>query len=459
MKGGDSLSAICDLSKMKNVYFAGIGGISMSSLALILKNKGICVSGYDFKQSETTNMLEGKGIKVDYTYEDVSLESADTVVYTAALGNDDPILVQARKMGLDIFTRAELLGAITSDYKHSVGVAGTHGKSSTTGFLAEICLAAQNDSTILAGAVMPSVGSTYTVGNGDCAVFEACEYKNSYHSMQPTIKTILNVELDHVDFFGNLENVIESFRKYIEKPGKNGENIAVINLDNENAVEAAKNTGAQIKYFSLEKETDYYAKNIDLSDGYGDFDIMKGEKLLCHVKLSVPGIHNVANATAAAASADLCEIDAEAIKKGIERFIGVKRRFEKVKTLNSGAIVIDDYAHHPDEITVTLNSAKRVAKGKVICIFQPHTYSRTKALFDDFVTALSIADKVLMAPIYPARETDTLGVSSDDVAKKIGNAESLHSFEELKARATELAEKGDMVITMGAGDVYKVFAE
>ena len=453
------MPAVCDLSKMKHVYFAGIGGISMSSLALILKNKCVAVSGYDFKESETTKMLEESGISVDYTYENALFPEADTVVYTAALKNDDPILVRARERGLEIFTRAELLGAITSDYKHSVGVAGTHGKSSTTGMLAEICLAANNDSTILAGAVMPSVGSTFTVGNGDCAVFEACEYKNSYHSMQPTIKTILNVELDHVDFFGNLENVIESFRKYIAKPGKNGENIAVINLDCENAVKSAGNTGVDVKYFSIKDKTDYYAQNIDLSDGYGEFDICKGEGLLCHVKLSVPGIHNVANATAAAASADLCGIDADAIKAGLEKFIGVKRRFEKVMTLESGAIVIDDYAHHPDEITVTLNSAKKVAKGKVICIFQPHTYSRTKALFPGFVKALSIADKVLMAPIYAARETDTLGISSDDVAKNIENAESLYSFEELKARAQALAESGDLVLTMGAGDVYKVFQE
>ena len=363
------------------------------------------------------------------------------------------------KRDLCIFTRAELLGAVTSDYKHSVGVAGTHGKSTTTGFLAEICLAAQNDSTILAGAVMPSVGSTFVVGGGECAVFEACEYKNSYHSMQPTIKTILNVELDHVDFFGNLENVIESFRKYIAKPGKNGENIAVINLDSKNAVVAANGTGADVKYFSITEKTDYYAKCIDLSDGYGEFDIMKKDELLCHVKLSVPGIHNVANAVAAAASADICGIDSEAIKSGLESFIGVKRRFEKIKTLSSGALVVDDYAHHPDEITVTLTGAKKIAKGKVICIFQPHTYSRTKALFDDFVKALSIADKVLMAPIYAAREVDTLGVSSDDVAKKIEGAESLYSFEDLKNRAETLAQSGDIVITMGAGDVYKVFTE
>lgn len=450
---------ICDLSKMKNVYFAGIGGISMSSLAMILKNKGINVSGYDYKASETTKQLEECGIHIDYSYQEASFPDADSVVYTAALGDDCPILIEARKRSLQVFTRAELLGAITEDYKHSVGVAGTHGKSSTTGFLCEICLAANNDSTILAGAVMPSVGSTYKVGNGDCAVFEACEYKNSYHSMTPTIKVILNVELDHVDFFGNLENVIESFRKYIEKPGKNGENIAIINLDSENAIKAAQNTGADIVYFSISQKADIFAQNIDLSDGYGEFDIMEKDSLLCHVKLSVPGIHNVINATAAAAAARACEIDEAAIKTGLERFIGVKRRFEKVKKLDCGAIVIDDYAHHPDEIRVTLSSAKRVAKGKVICIFQPHTYSRTKALFSDFVETLSIADKVLMAPIYPARETDTLGISSDNVAKVIENAESLYSFDDLKKRATELACDGDMIITMGAGDIYKVFKE
>lgn len=450
---------ICDLKSMKNVYFAGIGGISMSSLAMILKSKGIEVSGYDFKESEITRDLEKNGIQVHYSYDEASFPNADSVVYTAALCVDCPILEEARSRGLNIFTRAELLGAITEDYKHSVGVAGTHGKSSTTGFLCEICLCAGGDSTVLAGAVMPSVGTTYKVGSGDCAVFEACEYKNSYHSMTPTIKVVLNVELDHVDFFGNLENVISSFHRYIEKPGKNGENIAIINLDSKNAVKAAEDTGAEIRYFSITKEADYQVAGLDLSDGYGEFDILEKGELLCHVKLSVPGIHNCINALAAASAARACGIDADAIKAGLERFIGVKRRFEKVKKLESGAIIIDDYAHHPDEIRMTLNSAKNVAKGKVICIFQPHTYSRTKALFSDFIEALSLADKVLMAPIYAARETDTLGISSDDVAREIENAESFYSFEALKRRAIELAKDGDMVITMGAGDIWKVFKE
>ncbi len=442
---------------MKNVYFAGIGGISMSSLALILKGKGITVSGYDMNKSSSTQLLENNGITVHYSYETVSFPDADTLVYTAAMKNDDPILIEAENRGLDIFTRAELLGAITADYKHSVGVAGTHGKSSTTGFLAEIMLCADNDSTVLAGAVMPSVGSTFRVGDGECAVFEACEYKNSYHYMQPTIKVILNVELDHVDFFGNLENVIESFKKYVDKPGKNGENIAVVNLDNDNAVKAIRDTAAEAGFFSVEKDADYCAKNIDLSDGYGEFDLYERGSFLGRIKLSVPGIHNVANAVAAAAAARLCGVDMSAVAEGLSRFIGVKRRFEKVTTLASGAIVVDDYAHHPDEIKVTLSSAKRIAKGKVICIFQPHTYSRTAALKAEFASALSLADKVLLAPIYAARETNTYGISSDMVASLIENAESLDSFALLRSRAEALAEKGDIVLTMGAGDVYKVF--
>lgn len=450
-----------DLSSLKNVYFAGIGGISMSSLALILKSKGVSVSGYDFKQSETTTMLERKGLTVHYTYDDVNLSDVDTVVYTAAIKDDDPILVKAREMKLNIVTRAELLGAITGGYRHSVGVAGTHGKSTTTGMLSEIMLKADNDSTILGGAIIPSLGSTYRVGNGDNAVFEACEYKNSYHSMRPTIKVILNVELDHVDFFGNLDNVIASFRQYIDTPGINGENIAVVNLDCENAVVAAQGTSADVKYFSVTKEADIYAKNIDLSTGFGVFDVYeKGDKFLFTAQLSVPGMHNVANALAAICAVRCCSnVSEEAIKSGLLSFTGVKRRFEKVGVHPTGAQIIDDYAHHPDEILATLKSAKAVAKGKVICVFQPHTYTRTLALMKDFASTLSLADKVILAPIYPARETDTLGISSDNVASLVDGAVSLGSFEEIREYLLKTATKDDLILTMGAGDINLLFTK
>ncbi len=450
-----------DITSAKSVYFVGIGGVSMSSLALILKSKSIKVCGYDFKHSPNTDLLEKNGIIVHYTYEDAALGDADTVVYTAAMKDDDPILTQARGLGLTILSRAELLGAVTGGYDHSVGVAGTHGKSTTTGLLTEIMLKADNDSTILGGAIIPSLGSTYRVGQGECAVFEACEYKNSYHSMRPTIKVILNVELDHVDFFGNLDNVISSFRQYIQTPGINGENIAVVNLDCENAVKAAQGTDAVIKYFSVENQTaDIYAQNIDLSTGYGRFDVYeKGGKFLFNVQLAVPGIHNVANALAAICAAKSCNIPNEAIKSGLEAFGGVNRRFEKVGTHPTGAIIIDDYAHHPDEITATLKSAKAVSKGRVICVFQPHTFSRTKALLKDFASSLSLADKVILAPIYAAREVNTYGISSDDVAKLIDGGISLGSFDEIKEHLLKIAKPDDMIITMGAGDINTLFAK
>ena len=449
-----------ELSSIKNAYFAGIGGVSMSSLALILKSKGINVSGYDFKKSDTTVMLEECGISVDYTYDTIDLSNVDTFIYTAAIKEDDPVFVMAKEKKLTVLTRADLLCAITGNYRHSIGVAGTHGKSTTTGFLCEIMLKSDNDSTILGGAVIPSLGTTYRVGNGENAVFEACEYKNSYHSMRPTIKVILNVELDHVDFFGNLENIISSFRQYIDTPGLNGENIAVVNLDCQNAVKSAKDTSAVTKYFSAKQEADIYAKNIDLSTGFGHFDVYeKGEKYLFDISLSVPGMHNVSNALAAICAARCCNVPHQAIKAGIEGFTGVKRRFEKVGRHLSGAVIIDDYAHHPDEITATLKSAKAVAKGKVICVFQPHTYSRTKALLHSFASSLSLADKVILAPIYPARETDTLGISSDDVAKLIDGAVSLGSFEEIREHLTKIALADDLIITMGAGDINGLFSK
>lgn len=453
------MAAACDLSKMKNVYFAGIGGVSMSSLALALKYRGINVSGYDMKESETTKMLEQNDIVIDYSFNTVCLKKYDTLIYTAAIKDDNPIIVGAKGLGINIFTRAELLGEITGNYEYSIGVAGTHGKSTTTGFLSQIMLSAANDATILGGAVIPALNSTFRIGKGDCAVFEACEYKNAYHSMCPNIKVVLNVDFDHVDFFGSIENVIKSFRKYIDTPGKNGKNISVVNLDSENAIESAKNTASDVRFFSIKQKADFWADNITFDRGYASFTLMKNDTALTDITLCVPGLHNVSNAVAAAAAAFVCNIDICAIKCGLEAFTGVKRRFEKVKVLQNGAIVIDDYAHHPDEIRATLTCAKQVTKGNVICIFQSHTYSRTKALLNEFASALSLADKVLLAPIYAAREINVDRVSSEDLANLIENAQVLPDFDALRERAKALANPDDLIITMGAGDIYKVFQE
>ena len=442
---------------LNGVYFIGIGGISMSSLALILKNNGAKVGGYDFKRSENTELLEKNGIKVNYEYNDTNQDGFDTVVYTAAIAEDDREFLLAKKRGAKIFTRAELLGDIVSGYKHSIGVAGTHGKSTTTGMLSNIMDAAKNDATILAGAVIPALGSTYKAGNGDTAVFEACEYKNSYHSMHPTIRLVLNCEFDHVDFFGTMDNVIESFRKYMDADSGNGENIVIINKDCTHSAVAAEGVNAKVYTFSAtDKTADFYADNIQNHDGYEEFDIYAHGKLYCHAKPGVPGMHNVANSVAAAAASFFCGIDGEAVAKGLESFGGVKRRFEKVGYTRSGAVIIDDYAHHPDEVEVTLRAAKQICKGKVYCIFQPHTYTRFEALVKDFARTLSIADVAVMADIYAAREQNVHNISSEDIKKHLPDAVYCGTFEKIAEYIKANAGQGDMVITMGAGDIYKV---
>ncbi len=456
------MSGKTDLSNLNNVYFVGIGGISMSSLALILKKSGKNVAGYDLKHSENTVLVEQNDIHIDYEIIPERANEFDTFVYTAAVGFDNAVLARAKELGKVILSRAELLGMITVEYKHSVGVAGTHGKSTTTGFIASIFESTDFDATVLAGAVIPSLNSTYKIGSGDCAVFEACEYKNSYHFMRPTIRVVLNCELDHVDFFGCIDNVVSSFEKYINTCSYGKQNVAVVNLDCKCAVRAcqtAKENGVDVKYFSTEQKTHFYADNIDLTDGFALFDLhMENMENPVSIKLGVPGLHNVKNALAAAAAASLCGVPVQAIKAGLESFGGVKRRFEKIGNLCSGATLIDDYAHHPDEIVATLTAAKRIAgDSKVICIFQPHTYSRTVELLDDFASALSLCDKAVCAEIYAAREQSTTGISSKDLAQKIDGAEFFATFEEIAQYAESISKKGDLVITMGAGDVYKVF--
>ena len=429
----------------------------MSSLALILKNKGCKVGGYDFKKSENTEMLEKNGIKVNYSYDENNQDGFETVVYTAAIAEDDKEFVLAKKRNAKIYTRAELLGDIISSYKHSIGVAGTHGKSTTTGMLSCIMETAKNDATILAGAVIPALGSTFKAGMGDTAVFEACEYKNSYHSMHPTIRLVLNCELDHVDFFNGIEDVIESFRKYMDTDSENGENTVILNKNCQNSLKAAKGISAKVYTFSVsDKTADFYAENLVTENGYEKFDIYAFGKFYCKAAPGVPGIHNAANAVAAAGAAYLCGIGGEAVSEGLAAFGGVKRRFEKLGFTESGAVVIDDYAHHPDEVKATLTAAKQVCTGKVFCIFQPHTYTRFEALKEDFAKTLSICDKTVMAEIYAAREQNINSTHSEDIVEYLPDAVCPGSFGDIAEYIKANAVKGDMVITMGAGDVYKI---
>ena len=447
---------------MQSVYFIGIGGVSMSSLALILKDRGVRVAGYDFKKSDTTAMLEAHGIPVFYESKPENQDGFDTVVYTAAMRADDPEMLTAKASGAAILTRAELLGKIMHGYKCSIGVAGTHGKSTTTGMLCHIFDAAHADATVLAGATIPSLNGSYRIGRGDTAVFEACEYKDSYLAMHPTLRLVLNVELDHVDYFGTVDRVVDSFHTYMTTPSGVGGDTVLYGLDCENAVKAAGDTGVPTYTFSRENEkADFYAKAITLDGGYASFDIAvrNAPKPYCHVTLGVPGLHNVSNAVAAAGAAYLCGVNGSAVAKGLSSFTGVKRRFEKRGTTGNGALVVDDYAHHPDEIRATLAAARAVANargGRVICLFQPHTYTRFEALMEDFAHALSEADITVMADIYAARETNIHGTSSADIRKYLPEAFYFDSFEKIADFTRQTATPRDLILTMGAGDIDKL---
>lgn len=446
-----------NLDSIKNAYFVGIGGVSMSSLAIVLKNRGTNVKGYDMKHSDATQMLEDKGIQIDYKHDLEKLRDCDTVVYTAAVTKETaPELSYAEENGLLLLSRAELLGAVTASYRYSIGVSGTHGKSTTTGMIASIYNEFDSESSVLSGCVIPKLGSSYKIGSSDRMVFEACEYKDSFLSMCPSLKLVLNCKLDHVDYFKDIDAVKDSFTKYMNIKHDIGENISVVNYDCENARDAASLADTKVYYYSIETKTDYYANNIRMDSGYGIFDLYSSDELLIKdIKLSVPGLHNISNATAAAASSILTGVSKEAVKKGLESFGGVSRRFEKKGEYN-GAVIVDDYAHHPDEIEVTLGTAKKMNKRRIICVFQPHTYSRTKAMLNEFAKALSLADELYLADIFPARETNIYGVSSIDLANIIEKPTFYGSFEQIAEKLIDDIKDGDLVITMGAGEAYKV---
>lgn len=444
------------LNDINHAFFIGIGGVSMSSLASILIIKGKKVSGYDMNCSASTERLIREGAEISYDLSAKIPKDVDTIIYTAAVNNDNPLMIKAYESGAVILSRAELLGIVTNSFKTSVGVAGTHGKSTTTGLLSSVCLTHDSETAVLSGANLPFIGSSYKCADGERIVYEACEYKNSYHSMIPSIKVILNCEHDHVDFFPNIEDVIDSFKKFIDEPRyKGSENIAVVNGDCSNSVLAAKGTRAKVYTYSTEHDADFRAYDIDMSSGYGKFSVkLHDGKCIEGIQLLIPGIHNVSNSTAAAAAAYLSGVSCENIKKGLESFTGVSRRFEYLGTYN-GAKIFDDYAHHPDEIEVTLKAAKMLNHGRIICVFQPHTYSRTYEMLDGFAKALSLADKVYLCPIYPAREINTTGVASTDICARMSNASCPGDFADIAEILKNDLSEGDYCITMGAGEAFK----
>ena len=448
-----------DFNKPLHIHFIGIGGISMSGLAEILLKEDFKISGSDAKPSDLVTHLESLGAKV-YIGQRASniTDDIELVIYTAAIHPDNPEFACAKEKQIPMLTRAELLGQIMRNYETPIAVSGTHGKTTTTSMISHILLEADADPTISVGGILPAIHGNIRVGESETFVTEACEYTNSFLSFFPKISIILNIDADHLDFFKDIDDIRHSFRLFAERLPKDG--TLIINQDIPNVAEITKDLPCEIISYALERDADYTAANIEF-DGtaHASFDCMEKGTLLGHFSLSVPGIHNVSNALSAIALGRKLGLSLESIQKGLLHFGGTDRRFQ-YKGKVGDVTVIDDYAHHPTEIAATLRTAKNYPHKTIWCVFQPHTYTRTKALMDEFAQALSLADKVVLADIYAARETDTLGISSKDLQEKISllgtDAHYFSTFDEIEDFLLENCVPQDLLITMGAGDVYKI---
>lgn len=442
-----------------HVYFCGIGGISMSGLAEILLDRGFRVSGSDMKASSLTQMLEDRGATVYIGQRSSNItEDIDCIVYTSAIHPDNPEYIRATELNLHALTRAELLGQLMKNYRCAIAVSGTHGKTSTTSMVSEILMAAGTDPTLSIGGILESIGGNIRVGGSEYFVTEACEYTNSFLSFFPTISIILNIEEDHMDFFHDLKEIRDSFHAFAKLLPENG--LLIINGDIEHYEEITADIACPVITVGTTPACDYYPTGITFNgagNGSAHIATTKGEDF--QLSLAIPGKHNIYNAMAAMAVADYLGIDRAISLKSMLSFKGSKRRFEYKGSLGE-ITIIDDYAHHPTEIRATLTAAKNYPHDSLWCVFQPHTYTRTKAFMEDFAQALSLADKVVLADIYPARETDTLGISSGDLQKRIQalgkECYYFHSFDAIENFLLENCIHKDMVITMGAGDIVKV---
>lgn len=448
-----------NFGKPNHIHFIGIGGISMSGLAEILLQEGFTVSGSDSKETALTKHLESKGAQIFYGQKASNIiEGIDAVVYTAAINRENPELIEAVAQKIPMLTRAELLGQLMKNYKTPIAVSGTHGKTTTTSMISHILLQGNLDPTISVGGILQAIGGNIRVGGSETFITEACEYTNSFLHFFPKIAVILNIEEDHLDFFKDLEDIRQSFHQFAALLPSDG--TLVINGNITDYQEIYEGLNCNVVTYGTSKDCDYCARDITYDEkGNVSFDLLKHGKKTDHIVLAVNGDHNVSNALSAIAVADLLDIPMDTTKTGLLSFHGTDRRFE-YKGMMDGVTIIDDYAHHPTEIKATLTAAKHYPHKKLWCVFQPHTYTRTKAFFGEFAEALSHADHVVLADIYAARETDTLGISSEDLAKKIqdlgADATYFPSFAEIEEFLKENCATGDLLITMGAGDVVNI---
>ncbi len=442
-----------------HIHFIGIGGISMSGLAEILIDKGFTVSGSDAKASSLTELLSQKGARIYYGQKAENLnDNIDLVVYTSAIHPDNPEFMAMKAMGLPSLTRAELLGQLMRNYEIPVAISGTHGKTTTTSMVSEILLEAGCDPTLSIGGILKTIDGNIRIGHGKYFVTEACEYTNSFLSFFPKIGLILNVEEDHLDFFKDIHDILHSFHRFAALLPREGS--LIINGEIPEIKTILEGIDCNIITFGSNASYDYHPEQIQYDEkGCAQFQLVRKNGSRESISLGVPGEHNIYNALASIALADLLSVDFPSVQKALSHFHGTDRRFEYKGAVN-GTVIIDDYAHHPTEITATLNAALNYPHKTLWCVFQPHTFTRTKTFMKEFAAALSLSDKIILADIYPARETDNLGISSKTLQRELEalgkTCYYFPSFEEIENFLLKSCTPGDLLITMGAGDVVNI---
>lgn len=449
-----------NLSEYRKIHCIGIGGIGLSAVAEIFMSRGFEVSGSDMRESDITEKLIAGGAKIFLGHRSKNVEDADLVVYTVAVGDENPELSRARELGIPTITRAQALGALMGEYDKSIAISGTHGKTTTTSMVSLILKNAEREPTILVGGNLAEIGGNCYVGGKDFFVTEACEYRDSFLELRPNIEIILNIDSDHLDYFKDVEHIARSFEKFARLVPQNGVVIAYdANPFVKSVIDGLPNTVT----FGLSTDSDYSASNISFdSEGMPRFDVNHGGGTLCSIKLSIPGEHNILNALAAFACSHILGVDVKSIVSTLEKYHGTHRRFDILGRTSTDIKIIDDYAHHPTEIKATLAAVKNMKHRRLWCLFQPHTYTRTMALMDDFAEAFDDADVIVLAEIYAAREKNIYKISSRTLAGKILEHDPkkeiyfIEDFADMASHVYNSAEGGDLVLTMGAGDIYKV---
>ena len=430
----------------KHIHLVGIGGVSMRPLGLVLQGMGMIVTGSDMNASVSTDELIAKGIAVSIGHKAENIQGADCIIRTAAAHNDNPEIAAARSAGIPVFERAQAWGVIMQAYKNAVCVSGTHGKTTTTSMITHILMEANWDPTVMIGGYLPLLNAGHRVGEGDTIILESCEYCDSFLNFAPTLAVILNVEADHLDYFKDLKDIEESFHEFAEL----STNGIIANGDDPHVVDSLK--GLTYTTFGLREQNTVHPENI--TTDWQHMNVVCNGEFYCHLDLKVIGRHNAMNALAAAAAAWVLGVPGKAVTDGLKTFNGAGRRMQFKGTYN-GADVYDDYAHHPDELRATIDAIRSMNYDRVVIAFQPHTYSRTKALFEDFVRELSRADHLILAEIYAARERNTVGISSKDLQARIPGSVYCKTLPQVTSYLRSIAQPGDVILTIGAGDIFR----